>query len=123
MEMTDSEIKNKMIYLLLNFSGNGKYLNSKYLQQAIFGEINPANDVKIRNIFREIAEDQFNMPEPAYMFGSTTKGFQVALNEEEMCMAIGYLISKASSLEDRIRKYKRVYKRVTGREYQTELFN
>jgi len=105
--MTETEIKEKLKFQLINFTGNGKYLKSPDLQKLIFGEVSSQHDVKIRSMFAEIVQDEGESLEPNFIYGSSTKGFQVAKTPEEIGSAIGFLIGKASQIE---------------KEYQAELF-
>jgi len=120
--MNVPEIKERMIFQLINFTGNGKKVKSEELQDSIFREVNAHNDVIIRKIFREIVEDEYRKPEPKHLYGSSTKGFFEAKTEKEAEEAINFIYDKFISLGDRLKKMKRIYQKKTAREYQRSLF-
>jgi len=120
--MNVPEIKERMIFQLINFTGNGKKVKSEELQDSIFREVNAHNDVIIRKIFREIVEDEYRKPEPKHLYGSSTKGFFEAKTEKEAEEAINFIYDKLVSLSERLSRMKKTYKKITDQEYQRKLF-
>ena len=110
------------MFMLLNFSGNGKTIKSEEFQMQIFGKVCGRNDVVVRKTFREIVEDEYRKIEPEHLFGSSSKGFFEAKNPAEAEEAINFIYDKLVSLSERLSRMKKTYKKITDQEYQRKLF-
>ena len=113
--MTD--IKNQIRFDLINFSGDGKQLQSSYFQEKY--EI---TDPQVRKLIRDIVVEEEAKDEPQYIFGSTNEGFMICKTEEEMDHAISYLFSKADKIYERARKLAKTKERITQNKFEPKLF-
>lgn len=110
-------MKDKIAFDIINKTGNGIKLTSKYFQEQY-----KISDVRVRQLFREIVLEEYEKENPHYIFGSNNEGFYRARTEEEARHAINYLFSKADKIYDRARKLSKTYERMFQKEFQEELF-
>ena len=116
-------MKSKLFYLLVNFSGNGKYLKSQELQKRLFGLEKPdaKHDSIIRNLFRELKEDELKKDCPDFIFGSSLNGFQLCQTPEEIDESMTFLYKKMIGAQIAYSKYAKAYKRKLKKEFEPGL--
>ena len=114
-------MKDKLFYLIVNYTGDGKYLTSKQLQIHIFGEENQQHDLWVRKTFREIEEGDDSKKDQQYIFSSSNKGFQVAKTEEEIDHGISVMFGKADKIYARARNRAKAKERLLKKKYEPTL--